>query len=123
MLTPISILAELIVTAGVVCATQFLVLAFRNPHRHAWLRTTFAESVAVIGIVMGLALTISLLISTLVGSGVNVLVAMGIGIAVPVAVALLNERLFHLRARLRRADAGQSPFTAPDANTGVEAHR
>lgn len=116
MQTTLSLVFELVFVAATVSIIQLLVLAFRNPHRPQWLRGGFAESVAVLGIVMGLTLSTAMLIAGLVGSGANVFVSLVIAALVPFAVAFVNARLFHLRERLRRAEAGASPFTPFSAN-------
>jgi len=110
MQTIFSLIVELVFVAAVVGVIQVLVLMFRNPHRPSWLRQSLTESVAVIGIVMGLTLSMASLVAGLVGVGGNVFVSLILTAAVPFAVALVNERLFRLRERLRRAETGKSPF-------------
>lgn len=116
MQTIVSLVFELFFVAATVSIIQLLVLAFRNPHRTQWLRRGFTESVAVLGIVMGLTLSVAMLIAGLVGSGANVFISLVIAALVPFAVAFVNERVFHLRERLRRAEAGASPFAPLFAN-------
>jgi predicted Na+-dependent transporter len=106
----LSLTLEFVFVAAVVSIIQLLVLVFRNPHRPQWLRQSLAESVAVIGIVMGLTLSMASLVAGLVGAGGSVFVSLILTFAVPFAVALVNERLFHLRERLRRADSGGRPL-------------
>lgn len=101
---------EFVAVAAVVSAIELIVLLFRNPLRPRWLRTSLAESVAVLAIVMGLTFVLATFISGMIGAGLNVFVALVAGVCIPVLVAVVNERLFGIRERLRRADAGQSPF-------------
>lgn len=115
-----SLAVELAAMAAVVSGIQFFVLAFRNPHRPAWLRAPIVESVAVVTIVMTITLSVSTLVAGMIGAGLNVFAALAAGAALPLAVAFINERLFRVRARLRQADAGQSPFQPLPAQAAVQ---
>lgn len=108
-----SLIGELVALAAVVSGIQFAVLAFRNPLRAAWLRTSLAESVTVVTIVGALTLTVALVISGLVALGTNIFVAIAGGLLLPIAIGYANDRLFSLRARLKLCDAGRSPFLLP----------
>jgi hypothetical protein len=110
MQTLFSLILEIALVAITVSIIQLLVLVFRNAHRPQWLRHGFAESVAVIGIVMGITLSVATLVAGLVGAGVNVFVTLVVAAMVPLAVAFVNDRLFRVRDRLRRAETGASPF-------------
>lgn len=110
MQTIISLIAELVFVAIVVSAVQLLVLIFRNPQRPRWLRYGGTEAIAVLFIVAGFTLSIATLVSGLVGAGVNVFVSLILAAAVPIAVAIVNQRVFRIGERLRRSDAGASPF-------------
>jgi hypothetical protein len=111
-------IALVVIAVGIV---QFLVLVFRNTHRPQWLRSSFVESTAVIAIVMGITLSVAILATGLMGSGLNVFVALVVAMGVPLVVALTIWRIFRIGERLRRADAGGSPF-APlsDAPQGTD---
>lgn len=114
MQTIVSLIVELAFVAIVVCAIQFIVLVFRNPHRPQSLRYGGTEAVAVLFIVAAVTLSIATLVSGLVGAGVNVFASLIIAAIVPIAVAIANQRLFKIGERLRRSDAGVSPFAPLD---------
>lgn len=126
MQTILSLVVELAFVAIVVSLIQLLVLVFRSARRPRYLRSGFAESAAVIGIVMGITLSVAMLVAGLIAAGANVFVSLVIAAIVPLAVAFVNERLFHIRDRLQRAEAGDSPFTsrqaAPPANPSQRAN-
>jgi hypothetical protein len=111
----LSLAAEFALVIIAVSAVQFLVLVFRNSRRPAWLRHSFIESTAVITIVMGITLTVAILASGLIASGINVMVSLAIATVLPIAVAIANWRIFRVGERLRRADAGASPFASLSA--------
>jgi hypothetical protein len=105
-----SLLAEFVTVVAVVSGIQFAILAFRNPLRSPWLRTGLSESVIVVAIVGGLSFSVAMLITGIIGTGIHVIPGVILGVLLPLAVAFANERIFGVRERLRRADAGQSPF-------------
>jgi hypothetical protein len=110
MQTIVSLIVELAFVAIVVSAIQLLVLIFRNPHRPQWLRYGGTEAVAVLLIVAGVTLSIATLITGLVGAIGNVFASLIIAAIIPIAVAMVNQRIFRIGERLRRSDAGVSPF-------------
>lgn len=110
MQTIVSLIVELAFVAIVVSTIQLLVLIFRNPHRPQWLRHGGIEAVAVLIIVAGITLSVATLVTGPVGAGVNVFASLIIAAITPIAVAIVNQRIFHVRERLRRSDVGASPF-------------
>jgi hypothetical protein len=121
MQTIVSLIVELAFVAIVVSAIQLLVLVFRNPHRPQWLRYGGTEAIAVLIIVAGVTLSIATLVSGLVGAGVNVFASLIIAAVTPIAVAIANQRIFQVRKRLRRTDAGESPFAPLDEERSLAA--
>ena len=108
----LSLAVEFMLVAITVSIIQFLVLVFRNPRRPQWLRHSFVESAAVICIVMGITVAVAILASGLIGAGSNVFVSLVVSALVPLTVAFGNWRLFQVGERLRRAEAGASPFAS-----------
>src|SRR5690606_12681976 len=101
---------ELAFVAIVVSAIQLLVLIFRNPYRPHWLRYGGTEAVAVLLIVAGITLSVATLVTGLVGAIGNVFASLIIAAFIPIAVAMVNQRVFRIGERLRLSDAGASPF-------------
>ena len=104
------LLVATVALVAALAATQLALLAFRNPFRSLWLRRPGADNAAAIAITFGVSLTFAFEISALVGIGVPTLIAI---LAAPVLVAGISWSIWRLlgcRERLRRADAGKSPF-------------
>jgi hypothetical protein len=112
MQTILSLAGEFVLVAITVSVIQFLVLVFRNPRRPQWSRGSFIESTAVICIVMGITVAVAILASGLIGAGSNVFVSLVVSALVPLTVAFGNWRVFQVGERLRRAEAGASPFAS-----------
>ena len=111
--TLLPLLAHTAVLIAVVSAIQLTVLAFRNPLRPAWLKKAGADTLAAVAIAAGLSLAVAFEIAGLVAAGINAFAAVGIAAALCFGVASFNWRRFHCGDRLRRADAGHSPFAPP----------
>jgi hypothetical protein len=112
MQTILSLAVEFALVAITVSVIQFLVLVFRNPRRPQWLWSSFIESAAVICIVMGITVAVAILASGLIGAGLNVFASLVVSALVPITVAFGNWRAFQVGERLRRAEAGASPFAS-----------
>jgi hypothetical protein len=115
MNTLLPLLAHTAVLIAVISAVQLTVLAFRNPLRPSWLKRPVADTLAAVAIAAGLSLAAAFEIASLVAAGVNAFAAIGITAALCFGVAYFNWRVFHCGDRLRRADAGHSPFGPPPA--------
>jgi len=111
-----AIFAELFLELGMVIGTvlliEFLVLLFRNPHRSKWLRSDFAQTTAALLLVAVSCLVFAMFMTGLLGAGLDVFAALPIAVAIPVVVVFVSMKLVGFRERLRRADAGLSPFQA-----------
>lgn len=101
-------------------AIQLTVLIFRNPFRASWLRTNGAETLASVSMVAGFSFATGFEIASLVVAGVNPFLAIAATAALCLGVATFNWRKFRCGERLRRADAGQSPFAQPAAAAIVQ---
>ena len=104
---------ELAAVIAAVLVCQFVVLLFRDPHRHAILRIDATQTLAAVALVALACLAVGSLIAGLVDAGVNVFATLGVAAALPLVTAFAGERAFRIRERLRRADAGESPFHLP----------
>lgn len=92
-------------------ALQFLLmLAFRNPHRGQFFRSSTSEISASVLMAALLCISIGLMISSLIGSGFAVSHAVAIGGAFGLVAPVLMWRVMKMRARLDAADSGFSPF-------------
>lgn len=109
-----------------VAVAALLVVVFRNPFSPAWLKRdgpAITASVLMSGAVAGVT---GLTISSLVGAGLHMISAAILTIALFTLSGIAVGRLFHVRERLRRADAGQSPFgriAAPSEEPGAVGKR
>ena len=119
-----NILALLAIEAGAVVATvllaQLTVLVFRDPDRKAWLRSEAVQTLVVVTLVAGGSFSIGYLVSGLVAAGVDVFTAIAVTAAFPLLVAVASNRIFGFRERLRRAEAGLSPFDAVAWNRAMK---
>lgn len=106
--------ARLLVEAGSVIGTvlliEFLVLAFRNPHRPHWLHRESVQTGAALVIVASLCFSFAAFMTGLLEAGLNVFAALAAALLLPLVVAVVSGRAIRFRERLQRADAGQSPF-------------
>lgn len=110
MLYLLAALGETITLVAVVAGIIFCVLAFRNPFRSAWMKRGGIDNLAATGIATALAFAVGFQISGLVAAGLPAVYAMGFTVALILVTAFLVIRLFGVGERLRRADAGESPF-------------
>lgn len=92
-------------------ALQFLLmLAFRNPHRGSFFRSSTSEISASVLMAALLCISIGLMISGLIDSGLAVSHSVVVGTVFAVVVPVLLWRVMKMRARLDAADSGSSPF-------------
>lgn len=92
-------------------ALHFLaMLAFRNPHRGRFFRSSTSEISASVLMATLLCISLGLMISSLIDSGLAVSHAVAIGGAFAVVAPVLLWRVMKMRARLDSADSGASPF-------------
>ena len=110
MNTYLVILAHTAVLIAVISAMQIAILAFRNPFRSGWLKKAGADTVTCVVTTASLSFATAYEIAGLIAAGVNVFVAIGVTVALIFGVAIFNGRVFRFGERLRRADAGHSPF-------------
>lgn len=90
--------------------TQLVILTFRNPMREGMLRSEWLAIGAVLALLVLYGLTTTAQIYMLLEVGAGSIASSIIAVAVFGGTLWLNDRLFGLRERLRRADAGESPF-------------
>ena len=110
MIEDLSVLLSAALVVASISLFEFAVLAFRNPYRPAWLKTSSAEIWATIGLVGLFALAVCYQIQSLIAAGVPTSFAI---VGVPmfvIGVAVTIWRWFRCGDRLSRADSGQSPF-------------
>lgn len=110
-----TLFALLVCTAiliAVIIAVPLTVLAYRNPFRPAWLRTSVADIAGAIGLTLGLSFAVAVEIASLAAMGINAFVALGLIVVVGVGLGIFIWRLLRCSERLREADAGRSPFNA-----------
>lgn len=105
-----SVSLEAVSVVAVMGLMQLCLLAFRNPHRPSWLRGGGAEAFAATAIVAAISFSIAFLIAGLTWAGLDAFVAMFLGLGVAGGSSWLIWRLFGVSERLRRAEAGRSPF-------------
>jgi hypothetical protein len=110
MLYLLAALGETITLVAVVTAIVFCVLGFRNPFRPAWMKRAGIDNLAAMGIAAALAFVIGFEISGLAAAGLPAAYAMAFTIALVIGTAFAVIRLLGVGERLRRADAGESPF-------------
>ncbi|MEC9368511.1 MAG: hypothetical protein VX871_07440 [Pseudomonadota bacterium] len=118
MLILLKLTAELIFLACVTFSIPLVLLAFRNEHRPRMLKKGWVEAAAANGIAIGIVFSLGFLITGLTQTGMNPLFAIIIATTLLFVFAAVVWKLFGVRERLRRADAGQSPFYLPDWMTG-----
>lgn len=107
-------LALLVMTAAGLGAgiSLFLlaVLALRNPHNPNWVQGEAFSQLACFLLTAGLSSTVAVAVNEFHTAGMSVVVAMAASVAVIFVAIFLFCTLFHFGERLRRADAGRSPF-------------
>ena len=102
--------------------TQFVILTFRNPMRRGVLRTDAMAIFAVLMLVVLYGLAVGAQVYGLLGVGVGSVACGIVTVAVFAGTLWINDKLFHLRERLYRADNGMSPF-APLGDAAPHAAR
>lgn len=100
-----------------IAVAALLVVVFRNPFGPAWLKRDAPAITVSVLMSAAVAGVTGLTISSFVGAGLNLISAAIVTIALFVLSGLAVGRLFHVRERLRRADADQSPFERMAAPT------
>lgn len=102
------------------------VLALRNPHTPNWVQGEAFSQLACFLLTAGLASTVAVAVNEFHTAGMSVVVAIGTTAVVIFVTIFLICTLFQFGERLRRADAGRSPFerlghrgTIPGGKAGV----
>ena len=110
MLKLVHILPEVAAVIAIVGAILFTGLAFRNPLRPKWLQRDSMSVAAALGIAAAVCFGAGYMIAGAVAAGFGVATAIGMTVAAFGGAGYAIVRGFHIGERLRRADAGQSPF-------------
>ena len=110
MNTFLVILAHTAVLIAVISAMQVAILAFRNPFRSGWLNKAGADTATCVVMTASLSFATAYEIAGLIAAGIHAFVAIGVTVALIFGVAIFNWRFFRFGERLRRAEAGHSPF-------------
>ena len=108
----IQILPEVAVVVALVAAILFTGLAFRNPLRAQWLHRDSAATGAALAISAAVCFGAGYMIAGSIAAGWSVATALILTITVFLGSGYVIWRVFKIGERLRRADAGQSPFYA-----------
>jgi drug/metabolite transporter (DMT)-like permease len=108
----IQILPEVAVVVALVGAILFTGLAFRNPLRARWLQRDSASTGAALAISSAVCFGAGYMIAGSIAAGLGVAMAIGLTVAIFLGSGFAIWRIFEIGERLRRADAGQSPFYA-----------
>lgn len=99
--------------AGLALTTALVLLAMvglRNPHNPAWLRSEEAAHAASFVLVVLISMVFAWAVTGLTEAGLRIAAAMPIALAVIVISGAVLWFAFNVGERLRRADAGRSPF-------------
>jgi len=110
MNTLLALVVYIVALIAAVSVFQLTVLAFRNPFRPTWLNKAGAESIAATANVGSLSVSTAFEIAGLIAAGFNAFFALAITMALIFGVVIFNWHIFRYGERLRRADAGHSPF-------------
>ena len=108
----LQILPEMAVVVAIVAAILFTGVAYRNPSRPRWMYRDSASTAASLAISAAVCFGAGYMIAGGIAAGLGVATAIGLTIAVFLGAGIVIWRLFDVGERLRRADAGQSPFYA-----------
>ena len=111
----IQILPEITVVVAVVAAILFIGVAYRNPFRPQWMYRDSASTAAALAISSAVCFGAGYMIAGSIAAGLGVATAIGLTVALFLGSAYVIWRVFEVGERLRRADAGQSPFYAQPA--------
>lgn len=98
------------ILVAIVAGIQLTILIFRNKARPHWLRSRLADTTAALVISTAFAMGLGNEFAAMIATGMSPLVAIVVVPLVYAAATYAFWRLFNCRERLRRADAGQSPF-------------
>ena len=122
MTSLLQILPEVAAVVVIVCAILFVVLAFRDPFRPNWLRWNWMAVAASLLVAVAVSFGFGLMISGGVAAGFGAGTMILMTIAVAGGAGFVVARGVGIGERLRRSDAGQSPFyplAAPKALRSV----
>ena len=111
-MTFLQILPEMAVVVAIVAAILFAGVAYRNPFRPRWMDRDWASTAAALAISSAVCFGAGYMIAGSISAGLGVPTAVGLTVALFLAAGYVIWRLFDVGERLRRADAGQSPFYA-----------
>lgn len=106
----LSLVIAVVASIALVGLIALFGLLFRGPACPAWLRrdsAASAVSVLVSGALFGVG---AYLISSLLDAGLTIIAAVAVSVGLLIGSGMTVVRLFRIKERLRRADAGQSPF-------------
>lgn len=106
----IQILPEVVVLVAIIGAILLIVLAFRNPFRPKWLRRDSMSVAAALLFSAAVCFGLGNMISGSVNAGIDVATAIALTVAVFIGAAYGLARTIDMGERLRRSDAGESPF-------------
>jgi len=102
-------LAGLAATVGITLAT---LLVLRNPRNPGWMKSEFVAQAASLVLVALISGVLAWALTSMTDAGVAIANAALIAVIVIVASCCLLWFTFGIGKRLRRADAGRSPFEA-----------
>lgn len=108
----LQILPEMAAVVAIVAAILFTGVAYRNPFRPRWMYRDSASTAASLAISSAVCFGAGYMISGSISAGLGVATAIGLTVALFLGAGYVIWRLFDIGERLRRADAGQSPFYA-----------
>jgi hypothetical protein len=109
------ILPEMAALVAIVAAILFVGVAYRNPFRPQWMYRDSASTVAALAISSAVCFGAGYMIAGSIAAGFGVATAIGLTVALFLGAGYAIWRLFDIGGRLRRADAGQSPFYSQPA--------
>jgi len=122
----VSLAAANVILLAVLCSIQLVILAFRNPFRPSWFKRHGLDNVVAVAIAAGMSFAIAFEITSLIASGLPAIIAIAAAPLIALVMAYASWRLLDGSERLKRADAGQSPFQRrekvaglPDASLGT----
>lgn len=116
-----TILLDVGLVIGTILIIEFVILLFRNPHRPAWLRKEPAQTAGALLLVGLSCFSFAAFVTGLLEAELHVFTALAMAVALPIAVAFISARAIGFRARLQRADAGESPFRMATGARGERA--
>ena len=115
----IQILPEIAVVIAIVAAILFIGVAYRKPFRPKWLYRDSASTAAALAISAAVCFGAGYMIAGSIAAGLGVATAIGLTVALFLGSGYVMWRVFEVGERLRRADAGQSPFYSQPALAGL----